>query len=356
MHEKLKYNCLICKAAGVPGAGAAYCVHNKLKWSCSTCSHPELAQAAVDASGLGEFGDAAKEVIETLVVDFVHKSILPTTSMTIAKAIESQTLALYAGKGTPTTLEGDQCEWLRNEDIDWVSRKSSTIYTPDGGPLKKSEAKNIFTSCVVFRSDDPRKSFFAEAAIHREMERVAAETNAPRGVVATRAVGAGNKADWLIKQAMLTDTPIVQTGVFITYAPLEVRGDAYYHDDLKVSVHHARLGHAKLDCLLTQSSPANSLGASPTETPSESEDEDVVRDLEGQTFHFTGTVPGRNRRSLKRRLTNRGAKCTEGTRLPKRTNQYMLVIGDQPSQPKIADAEKCGATLMPAAEFVEKYL
>ena len=188
------------------------------------------------------------------------------------------------------------------------------------------------------------------------MERIAAETNAPRGVVATRAVGAGNKGDWMIAQAMSTDTPIIQTGVFITYAPLEVRSDAYHHDVLKVSVHHARLGHAKLDCLLTQSSPASSLGASPTETPSESEDEDVVRDLEGQTFYFTGTVPGRKRRSLQLRLTNRGANCPSGTRLPKRNNDYTVVYGDDASHPKIAHAEKCGATLMPAAEFVEKYL
>jgi len=352
-HGNVRSVCALCLAEGT-GGGALCEAHGNVRSKCIQCIYAELYDAAVETSVLGDFGEDDKKRLEASAKEFVHGTLLAGMSTTIAEAIKTSSASIYVGKGTPSTLDGDQCDWCRDEDIDWLKRESCTIYSVEGRTLKKAESKNIFKTIVAFRSPDPRRSYFYEAAIHREMERIAAEHAAPRGVVATRRVGAGNKAEWALIQAAHTGTPILPSGVFVTYASLTDLGESpYHHDELGVEVLRAKMGDAKLECLLTQQSPSSS--RSSTATPSDAEDAPWVRDLEDQKFYFTGTIPDLPRKAVQRLLTTRGAKCP--TNNSGCSSGSILVVGAKSSSaPTIKRAEKRGATIMSAEEFLMKYV
>ena len=186
------------------------------------------------------------------------------------------------------------------------------------------------------------------------MERIAAEHAAPRGVVATRQVGAGNKAEWALIQAAHTETKILPSGVFVTYASLtDLSESPYHHDELGVEVLRAKIGEAKFDCLLTQQSPSSS--RSSTATPSDAEDAPRVRDLAGHKFYFTGSIPNLPRKAVQRLLTTRGAKCP--TKNCGCSSGSILVVGAKTSSATtIKRAEERGATIMSAEEFLMKYV
>ena len=278
--------------------------------------------------------------------------------VTIETGIRTKSLSLYCGKGTPTNLEGDEVTWFHDEQVAWVRRTSATIYAVgEDQPrrLTKAEARAIFETVCVFRSTDPRESFFVEAMMHEEMERVARESGAPRGVVCTRAMGAGNKSGAIIANAHADGTRVPISGVFVTFARVQVQSERSRLDKtLKVEVIEAKIGNAEVDVLLTQTSPAASAAATPTETPAESDDE-CDRKLAGLKFRFTGTVPGYKQKVCETSVTRRGASCTS-SRTTKGLKGAIVVHGERPSSLVLENARKAKAKIVSAEDFIKQYI
>ena len=353
-------HCGECRKDGVEGAGTRLCVrHDRLLAHCGECSFQasDGFKQAVLASGLGEFTAAQKEKLAAEVKRYVTDTPV-VDDVTIETGIRTKSLSLYCGKGTPTNLEGDEVTWFHDEQIDWVRRTSATICAVgEDQPrrLTKAEARAIFETVCVFRSIDPRESFFVEAMMHKEMERVARESGAPRGVVCTRAVGAGNKSGAIIANAHADGTRVPISGVFVTFARVQVQSECSRLDKtLKVEVIEAKIGNAEVDVLLTQTSPAASAAATPTETPAESDDE-CDRKLAGLKFRFTGTVPGYKQKVCETSVTRRGASCTS-SRTTKGLKGAIVVHGERPSSMVLENARKAKAKIVSAEDFIKQYI
>ena len=349
-------HCGVCRKDGVEGAGTSLCVrHDRRLDECGECS--DGFKQAVLASGLGEFTAEQKEKLAAEVKRYVTDTPV-VDDVTIETGIRKKSLSLYCGKGTPTNLEGDEVTWFRNEHVDWVRRPSATIYAVgEDQPrrLTKAEARAIFETVCVFRSTDPRESFFFEAMMHTEMERVARESGAPRGVVCTRAVGAGNNSGAIIAKAHADGTRVPISGVFVTFARVQVQSECSRLDKtLKVEVIEAKIGNAEVDVLLTQTSPAASAAATPTETPAESDDE-CDRKLAGLKFRFTGTVPGYKRKVCETSVTRRGASCTS-SRTTKGLKGAIVVHGERPYSLVLENARKAKAKIVSAEDFIKQYI
>ena len=359
-HDRLLAHCGECRKDGVEGAGTRLCVrHDRLLAHCGECSFQasDGFKQAVLASGLGEFTAAQKEKLAAEVKRYVTDTPV-VDDVTIETGIRTKSLSLYCGKGTPTNLEGDEVTWFHDEQIDWVRRTSATICAVgEDQPrrLTKAEARAIFETVCVFRSIDPRESFFVEAMMHKEMERVARESGAPRGVVCTRAVGAGNKSGAIIANAHADGTRVPISGVFVTFARVQVQSECSRLDKtLKVEVIEAKIGNAEVDVLLTQTSPAASAAATPTETPAESDDE-CDRKLAGLKFRFTGTVPGYKQKVCETSVTRRGASCTS-SRTTKGLKGAIVVHGERPSSMVLENARKAKAKIVSAEDFIKQYI
>ena len=348
--------CGECRKDGVEGAGTRLCVrHDRLLDRCVECS--DGFKQAVLASGLGEFTAAQKEKLAAQVKRYVTDTPV-VDDVTIETGIRTKSLSLYCGKGTPTNLEGDEVTWFHDEQVAWVRRTSATIYAVgEDQPrrLTTAEARAIFETVCVFRSTDPRESFFVEAMMHEEMERVARESGAPRGVVCTRAMGAGNKSGAIIANAHADGTRVPISGVFVTFARVQVQSERSRLDKtLKVEVIEAKIGNAEVDVLLTQTSPAASAAATPTETPAESDDE-CDRKLAGLKFRFTGTVPGYKQKVCETSVTRRGASCTS-SRTTKGLKGAIVVHGERPSSLVLENARKAKAKIVSAEDFIKQYI
>ena len=355
-HDRQLDECRECREDGVEGAGTSLCVrHDRLLAECVECS--DGFKQAVLASGLGEFTAAQKEKLAAEVKRYVTDTPV-VDDVTIETGIRTKSLSLYCGKGTPTNLEGDEVTWFHDEQVAWVRRTSATIYAVgEDQPrrLTKAEARAIFETVCVFRSTDPRESFFVEAMMHEEMERVARESGAPRGVVCTRAMGAGNKSGAIIANAHADGTRVPISGVFVTFARVQVQSERSRLDKtLKVEVIEAKIGNAEVDVLLTQTSPAASAAATPTETPAESDDE-CDRKLAGLKFRFTGTVPGYKQKVCETSVTRRGASCTS-SRTTKGLKGAIVVHGERPSLLVLENARKAKAKIVSAEDFIKQYI
>jgi len=355
-HDRQLDECGECRKDGVEGAGTSLCVrHDRRLDECGECS--DGFKQAVLASGLGEFTAEQKEKLAAEVKRYVTDTPV-VDDVTIETGIRTKSLSLYCGKGTPTNLEGDEVTWFRDEHVEWVRRTSATIYAVgEDQPrrLTKAEARAIFETVCVFRSTDPRESFFVEAMMHEEMERLARESGAPRGVVCTRAVGAGNKSGAIIAKAHADGTRVPISGVFVTFARVQVQSECSRLDKtLKVEVIEAKIGNAEVDVLLTQTSPAASAAATPTETPAESDDE-CDRKLAGLKFRFTGTVPGYKRKVCETSVTRRGASCTS-SRTTKGLKGAIVVHGERPYSLVLENARKAKAKIVSAEDFIKQYI
>ena len=306
---------------------------------------------------IGEFTPSRQAELSNFVEEFV-KNVPVLGNLTIEMGIRHSSLAIYVGKGTPTNAEGPT-EWLRDEDVGWLKRKSATVYAVgQSAPRTFSslECREAFETRTLFRSKDPREAYFVERCFHASMEELALSFDAPRGVVCTRAIGMGNTGTHMLASATANGTRVPPSGVFATVARVRIEGPPRYDERLRVRVIDATLLDSEFQVLLTQESPASSAAtsaaATPAETPMVSDDE-CEQDLKHVDFAFTGSVPGYTRNDLIRSLTRRGARCLRWkTQLVKST---ILVVGRDPSQMALANAKRIGAKTISAKEFLEIY-
>ena len=355
-HFKVRGTCQECAKNGVRGAGTGLCEHLKRRELCWECCLPDFA----GFEEIDEFTPSRKAELHKFVSDFV-KNVPVLGNLTIEMGIRHSSLAIYVGKGTPTSVEGPT-RWIGDEDMVWLGRKSATVYV--GGQsaprtFSARERREAFQTVPLFRSLDPRESFFVECCFHEAMEELAVSFGAPRGVVCTRTIGAGNKSTHILGSAKANGTRVPPSGVFATVARVRIEGPPRYDEHLRVRVIDATLLDSEVQVLLTQESPASSAAtsaaATPAETPLVSDDDDeCIQDLKHVDFAFTGSVPRYTRNVLTRSLTRRGARVFNSKCVLLKSTT--LVVGSDPSLKTVATAKHIGVKTISAEEFISKYM